>query len=76
MQVFSVDEGFADMTTSYKLFGPDPYTVAVLIKDRIRDELGFTVSIGISSNKLLAKQARSGISAPLTLLKLLDKLQL
>ena len=27
------------------------------LKDRIREELGFTVNIGVSSNKLLAKMA-------------------
>ena len=35
----------------------DPIKTAHEIKDRIRDELGFTVNIGISTNKLLAKMA-------------------
>lgn len=34
---------------------PDPVKLACEIKDRIREELGFTVNIGIGTNKLLAK---------------------
>lgn len=52
----SVDEAFADMTGTTRLFGP-PLQAAARIKDTIRDELGFTVNVGISSNKLLAKMA-------------------
>ena len=52
----SVDEAFADMTGTGLLYGP-PLKAAALIKDTIRDELGFTVNVGISSNKLLAKMA-------------------
>lgn len=52
----SVDEAFADMTGTARLFGP-PLEAAALIKDTIRQELGFTVNVGISSNKLLAKMA-------------------
>lgn len=52
----SVDEAFADMTGTRLLYGP-PLEAAARIKDTIRDELGFTVNVGISSNKLLAKMA-------------------
>ncbi len=38
----------------YKLL-PFPINAAALIKDEIRDTLGFTVNVGISVNKLLAK---------------------
>jgi DNA polymerase-4 len=54
VQVFSIDEGFLDYTGMEALFG-DPIETAYAIKDRIKNELGFTVSIGVSSNKLLAK---------------------
>lgn len=57
LQVFSIDEGFLDMTGTELLLGGEPVEIAMRIKDRIREELGFTVSIGISSNKLLAKMA-------------------
>jgi DNA polymerase-4 len=56
VQRFSVDEFFVEFTDYSKLYG-DPMTLAHCIKDRIRDELGFTVNVGISSNKLLAKVA-------------------
>lgn len=55
--VFSIDECFLDYKGMEKYFGNDPVKVAYTIRDRIQDELGFTVNIGISTNKLLAKQA-------------------
>lgn len=52
IQKFSIDECFLDLT------GEKEYiNLAYIIKDRIAKELGFTVNIGISSNKLLAKMA-------------------
>lgn len=56
LEQFSVDEMFMDMTETIGLFGP-PVEVADSIRARIRKELGFTVNVGISSNKLLAKMA-------------------
>ena len=56
VEQYSIDEAFLDMSASCHLFGT-PQETAVLIKNRIRDELGFTVNIGISDNKLLAKMA-------------------
>lgn len=56
VEQYSIDEAFIDMTASCHLFGT-PEGTAVQIKDRIREELGFTVNIGVSSNKLLAKMA-------------------
>ena len=47
---------YVDMTGTEKLFGP-PVEAACKIKNEIRDTLGFTVNVGISSNKLLAKMA-------------------
>ncbi len=52
----SIDEAFCDMTGTQSLYG-DPIVFANQLKDRIYRELGFTVNIGISSNKLLAKMA-------------------
>lgn len=62
MQIYSIDECFLDMTGMEKLFG-DPVHLSHHIRARIRRELGFTVSIGISSNRLLAKVA-SDIKKP------------
>ena len=56
VEQYSIDESFLDMTGTQKLFGP-PIEVAHKIKDRIYEELGFTVNVGISTNKLLAKMA-------------------
>lgn len=56
VEQFSIDECFLDMTGTERLY-PDPIQIAYEIKNRIKKELGFTVNIGISSNKLLAKMA-------------------
>ena len=53
---FSIDETFLDMTDTIHLFG-SPFNTADQIRKRIRDELGFTVNVGIAPNKLLAKMA-------------------
>lgn len=56
IQRFSVDESFLDFSDMENLY-PDYMKLAETIKQRIKDELGFTVNIGISNNKLLAKVA-------------------
>lgn len=56
MESFSIDEVFLDMTGTQLIY-PDPVALAFEIKDRIRDELGFTVNVGVATNKLLAKMA-------------------
>ena len=62
IQRFSVDECFLDFTNMENLYS-DYLKLAHKIKDRIKNELGFTVSVGISNNKLLAKVA-SDIKKP------------
>ncbi|MDD4445692.1 MAG: DNA polymerase IV, partial [Eubacteriales bacterium] len=56
IQRYSIDECFVDYTASAHRFG-DPLSLAERIRERMRRELGFTVNIGISCNKLLAKMA-------------------
>ncbi len=56
IEQYSIDEAFMDMTGTEKLYG-DPVALAESIRNRIREELGFTVNIGVSTNKLLAKMA-------------------
>ena len=56
VEQYSIDEAFVDMSASCHLFG-SPEETAGQIKDRIREELGFTVNVGVSANKLLAKMA-------------------
>ena len=57
VEQYSVDEAFVDMTGTEGLWG-DPVDAANRIREQIRDELGFTVNIGVSENKLLAKMAQ------------------
>ena len=52
----SIDECYLDMSGTHRIY-PDPVALAHTIKDRIRDEFGFTVNVGIGENKLLAKMA-------------------
>jgi len=56
VEQYSVDEAYCDMTGTIGLYG-SAVVAANLMKDRIASELGFTVNIGISTNKLLAKMA-------------------
>lgn len=56
VEQYSIDEAFCDMTGTQLLYG-DPVAFAYQLKDMISSRLGFTVNIGISSNKLLAKTA-------------------
>lgn len=56
VEEFSIDECFLDMSSMKRLY-PDPVKAAYQLKDRIREELGFTVNVGIAHNKLLAKMA-------------------
>ncbi|HEX9059749.1 MAG TPA: DNA polymerase IV, partial [Clostridia bacterium] len=54
VQIFSIDECFLDYTNMDSIWG-SPIEAAHNLKDRIYKELGFTVNVGISTNKLLAK---------------------
>lgn len=56
VEQYSIDEAWVDMTGTERLWGP-PRLAAELMRRRIYEELGFTVNVGISSNKLLAKMA-------------------
>ena len=52
---FSIDECFLDMT--HYLMNDSLLNKAKEISKRVKEELGFTVNIGVSNNKLLAKMA-------------------
>ena len=52
----SIDECFLDFTGISHRY-PSPCAAARYIKDEIHSRFGFTVNVGISSNKLLAKMA-------------------
>lgn len=56
VEQFSIDECFLDMSRTGYLY-PNPLQTAAEIKDKIHKQLGFTVNVGVSINKLLAKMA-------------------
>ena len=56
VEPYSIDEVFCDFTGTEHIYGA-PVAWARQLADQIREELGFTVNIGISSNRLLAKMA-------------------
>jgi DNA polymerase-4 len=58
----SVDEAFLDITGTEKLFGP-PELAGAKLKRAVREKTGLTVSLGIASNRYVAKIA-SGMSKP------------
>lgn len=53
---FSIDECFMDMT-NYIPKGKSLLQIAYEINKRVKEEIGFTVNIGVAHNKLLAKMA-------------------
>ena len=58
LQQMSIDEAFLDMTERIPTGDRDgALQLAKEIRDTVREQLGFTVNVGISSNKLLAKMA-------------------
>ncbi len=56
VEQYSIDECFLDMSGTFSVYG-EPTSIAQVIKNEIRDSLGFTVNVGVGSNKLLAKMA-------------------
>lgn len=54
IQPFSIDESWLDVTHSQHLFGSG-IEIAQKISNRVKSELGLTISIGISFNKIFAK---------------------
>ncbi|WP_412890676.1 DNA polymerase IV [Beduini sp.] len=56
VEAFGLDEAWIDVTHSQTLFG-DPIEIARKIRMEVYRELGLTISIGISFNKVFAKIA-------------------
>lgn len=54
VEPFSLDECWLDVTGSGRLFGTGR-EIAEIIRERVKRELGLTVSIGVSFNKVFAK---------------------
>ena len=54
IEPFGIDESWLDVTSSQKLFGTG-YEIAERISNDIKNELGITISVGVSFNKVFAK---------------------
>lgn len=57
VQPISIDEAFLDLSGTEALHGAAPAVALVGLQDRIRTDIGITVSIGLSGTKSLAKMA-------------------
>jgi len=57
VQSLSIDEAFLDLTGTERLHGVPPAVTLIKLQRRIADEVGVTVSVGLSYNKFLAKTA-------------------
>ena len=57
VEVYSIDEAFIDLTGLSKLYKKNYYQLAVWIRQKVFEETGIPVSIGISRTKALAKLA-------------------
>jgi len=55
VEEYSVDEAFADITGMRRLHQASYKEIAERIRDDVESDLGFTVSVGLSSTKVLAK---------------------
>ena len=71
IEPLSLDEAFLDVTGSIKLFG-SAENIGRQIKDRIKNEIGLTASVGIAPNKFLAKLA-SDLEKPDGFVAITDK---
>ncbi len=54
VEPFSIDESWLDVTASQNLFG-NGEEIAEIIRRTVKEEIGVTISIGVSFNKLFAK---------------------
>jgi DNA polymerase-4 len=57
IEPLSLDEAYLDLTDDYRTEAPPAAEALALIARHVKDEVGITVSIGLSCNKFLAKLA-------------------
>ena len=55
VEPFGIDESWLDVTHTVHLFGGDPKSLADVLRTRMKQELGLTLSVGVSFNKVFAK---------------------
>lgn len=51
----SIDESYLDLTGTLKFYGKTAVELADEIRRRVREEIGITISVGVSYNKVFAK---------------------
>ena len=57
VQPLSIDEAFLDLTGTQKLHKKSPAEVLAAFQQRVRSEIGVSVSVGLAQNKSMAKIA-------------------
>ncbi|WP_325201380.1 DNA polymerase Y family protein [Oscillibacter sp.] len=55
VEPFGIDESWLDVTNTLHLFGMDGEALADALRRRVKQELGLTLSVGVSFNKVFAK---------------------
>lgn len=55
VEPFGIDESWLDVTHTLHLFGGDAAALADTLRERMKQELGLTLSVGVSFNKVFAK---------------------
>ena len=55
VEPFGIDESWLDVTNTLHLFGGDARLLADALRERMKRELGLTLSVGVSFNKVFAK---------------------
>ncbi len=55
VEPFGIDESWLDVTHTLHLFGGDAKALADTLRTRVKRELGLTLSVGVSFNKVFAK---------------------
>jgi DNA polymerase-4 len=53
----SIDEAYLDLSGTYQLHRASPAETLMRLQQRVEAEMGLTISVGIASNKFLAKTA-------------------
>ncbi len=54
---YSIDESILDLTETWEFFGDSPEVLARIIQERVRNETGIYLSVGIGDSPVLAKIA-------------------
>ncbi|MCF7874170.1 MAG: DNA polymerase IV [Candidatus Omnitrophica bacterium] len=56
IEPIGIDEAFLDITGSFHIFG-DPVQTCLLLKEKVKEEIGLTASVGLAPIKMAAKIA-------------------